>query len=246
MSYIFPIRFSPLGDTRQKGFTLVELAIVLMIIGLLIGGILKGQELIQNARITTSIAQLKSYGAAVITFEDSYGQKPGDITSPSTRLPNCTTGMCVTAGDGNGVIGTQYVDNENNAMWIHLAAGGLVSGIDMNSSWTGGTMYAASVGSFKLGRNVSIRYRNNAANATYPDGLIGYYWIPYVPNAGGTDSEYNIPVDILAKLDTKMDDGKPCIGSVKLTTYCSSNPGATAYDPNDKTPSSTAWIKADF
>ena len=65
--------------TKQGGFTLVELAIVMVIIGLLIGGILKGQELIKNAAISATAAQIKAFESAFVTFEDIYQAKPGDF-----------------------------------------------------------------------------------------------------------------------------------------------------------------------
>ncbi len=76
--------------TTQKGFTLVELAIVMTIIGLLIGGILKGQELMQNARVTSTIAQVRSYEAATTTFRDKYDAIPGDMANAGARIPGCT------------------------------------------------------------------------------------------------------------------------------------------------------------
>ncbi|MCD8566562.1 MAG: prepilin-type N-terminal cleavage/methylation domain-containing protein [Alphaproteobacteria bacterium] len=63
--------------TSQKGFTLVELAIVMIIIGLLIGGILKGQELIANAQITNAVTQIKGMDGAVATFRETYNAFPG-------------------------------------------------------------------------------------------------------------------------------------------------------------------------
>ncbi len=71
---------------QQKGFTLVELAIVLTIIGLLIGGILKGQQLITNARVTAQMAQVQGVEAATTTFNDTYQGLPGDLTTATTRV----------------------------------------------------------------------------------------------------------------------------------------------------------------
>jgi prepilin-type N-terminal cleavage/methylation domain-containing protein len=70
----------------QAGFTLVELAIVMIIIGLLIAGVLKGQALIQNAQVTATVAQTKAIEATTTTFRDTYNALPGDITTPQ---PSC-------------------------------------------------------------------------------------------------------------------------------------------------------------
>jgi prepilin-type N-terminal cleavage/methylation domain-containing protein len=88
----------------EAGFTLVELAIVMIIIGLLIAGVLKGQALIQNAQVTATVAQDKAIEAATTTFKDTYNMLPGDITSPNTKLPNCGAAPCLTAGNGDGIL----------------------------------------------------------------------------------------------------------------------------------------------
>src|SRR6266481_7333522 len=88
----------------QAGFTLVELAIVMIIIGLLIAGVLKGQALIQNAQVTATVAQTKAIEAATSTFRDTYNFIPGDMTNPTVRLPNCGVAPCNNIGNGDGKI----------------------------------------------------------------------------------------------------------------------------------------------
>lgn len=98
---------------KETGFTLVELAIVLTIIGLLIGGILKGQEMITNARITATIAQIQQYKAATIAFQDAYSTLPGDVPNASTRVPGCNIG-CETVVNFYGRQGDNTV---GGTMW---------------------------------------------------------------------------------------------------------------------------------
>ncbi|RLC32491.1 MAG: prepilin-type cleavage/methylation domain-containing protein [Deltaproteobacteria bacterium] len=105
---------------RQAGFTLVEIAIVMVIIGLLIGGILKGQELIKNAKIKRLMKQVDELRVAVTSYQDRYGFLPGDDSAANTR-PN---GAGLTNGNGNGQISTAEAPD----MFMHLAASGLISG----------------------------------------------------------------------------------------------------------------------
>lgn len=136
----------------QKGFTLVELAVVMTIIGLLVSGILKGQQMIENARITSTIAQIKGYDAAVGTFRDSYSAFPGDMPSASSRLPGCNANCDpVAANAGNFIVGSQtwgstlnFVyqlpgagmqnppsteGDETELFWIHLLKANLITGV---------------------------------------------------------------------------------------------------------------------
>src|SRR4051794_41514508 len=91
--------------SRNKGFTLVEIAIVLVIIGLLLGGILKGQEMITQAKIKNSIADFSGISAAYYGYQDRYRAIPGDDLNAATRW---TTPTAATAGNGNGVVAGTY------------------------------------------------------------------------------------------------------------------------------------------
>ena len=89
-------------NTKQGGFTLVEIAIVLVIIGLLLGGILKGQELINNAKVRSVADRQNSLKAAWFGFIDRYNFIPGDSRRAVQLVPNAIarTGNDATAGDG--------------------------------------------------------------------------------------------------------------------------------------------------
>ena len=120
----------------QAGFTLVELAIVMIIIGLLIAGVLKGQALIGNAKVTAQVAQVKSIDAATSTFKDMYAALPGDITNPTVRIPNCAGLPCSFAGNGDGSVGVAAANfagapvGETLAYFPQLSAADLMTGIN--------------------------------------------------------------------------------------------------------------------
>ena len=87
----------------RRAFTLVELSIVLVIIGLIIGSVLTGQQIIQNARITNAINSIQAYEAQFQTYAQNYGVPPGDDPSATARFPN---GNAVGNGGGDGNVGT--------------------------------------------------------------------------------------------------------------------------------------------
>lgn len=97
----------------QKGFTLVEIAIVLVIIGLLLGGVLKGQELINNAKVKSTQANVQSLTSAWYAYQDKTGAIPGDDPNGSP------------AGNGNGLLNTPA---ERYNVFVHMQNEGLISG----------------------------------------------------------------------------------------------------------------------
>ncbi len=115
---------------KNKGFTLVEIAIVLVIVGLLIGGVLKGQEMITNAKLKRIESDNAGIAAAMFSYQDRYLQLPGDDSAASSRFDVTVVGD----GDGNGIIGSgnDWASSDSAAetslFWSHLRAAGLVAG----------------------------------------------------------------------------------------------------------------------
>jgi prepilin-type N-terminal cleavage/methylation domain-containing protein len=196
---------------KQTGFTLIEIAIVLVIIGLLLGGVLKGQELITSARVRNLISQQDGVKAAYFGFLDRFRSLPGDYSLASTNIactPACTN------GNGNGQITTALVGggiDEHIAVWEHLSRAGFVNG-----SYT----YAAVPETpTSAPANPYVRYIQLIYDNAYGAGAGS------VRHNIKTGNE--IPSDILAEIDRKIDDGNPVGGVFQFSTY-SGGAGGTA------------------
>lgn len=194
---------------KQRGFTLVEIAIVLVIIGLLLGGILKGQELITAARVRNLGYQATSVQAAYYGFIDRYRQVPGDMLAAQVcnvignEAPKCP-GAGV-GGNGNGQIDALNW-NEAAAAWAHMAAAGFLQGRYPGEATA--TTYAAQPtpaaptnpwnGVLLLGRTAD--YMNVTPNPPPRLHLI---------------MGRNVPVNIMRELDVKVDDSFPQTGILR-------------------------------
>ena len=230
--------------TTQKGFTLVELAIVMTIIGLLIGGILKGQELMLNARVTATIAQVRSYEAAATTFRDSFAALPGDMINAGSRLPgcsavpaNCNPGTGPGTG-GNSIIGlpnwssnwaSQFAgpggtaQRETVLFWMHLLLADLISGVSQEglaasvAQWGVTHPQARINGGFVVGYGDGLTDQpgGNAAASTRPVGLL--LALNTTPDAALSDTAgvQALTPAKAAQIDRKMDDGRPSTGFVQ-------------------------------
>ena len=208
---------------QQSGFTLVEIAIVLVIIGLLLGGVLKGQELINSAKAKSYAQDFRTIQSALYGFQDRYKGIPGDLAGANTKIngADLATG---TLGDGkiDGVWDTVTATNESCLAWQHLRLAGFLAGNTINDCATG-----------------SAYLQTNADG-----GRIG---ISSTMHITGMTGSYNICSDgvlgkIAKQLDTQLDDGVSNTGSfriiVRATAPAASGaavvPSATL--PDDSTP----------
>ncbi len=189
---------------QQKGFTLIEIAIVLVIIGLLLGGVLKGQELINTARVRSLNNSVDGITAAWFSFQDRYRAFPGDYLTAraAVNLPGVTAG-----GDGNGQVVTAA---ERGLAWVHLQAAGYITGgyTDNTASIADAALYVCTTvlcpdngfGSGMVISHGSVQISSVAATAAAHELITGQ----------------GVPVDVLAELDRKVDDGIAGAGLMQI------------------------------
>ena len=224
----------------KKGFTLVELAIVMIIIGLLIGGILKGTEMIENAKVSATLSQVKAYQAAIYTFQDTYSAMPGDMRNATTRVPGCTASTNCADGGGNSLVedGSGGVDNasfnwaadytgmpETIQFWKHLVLADLITGVTTDADPVNDLAWGETHPAGKLGGGFEMFYDawmgagggGGGANTTFSAHVMRLSNRGLTGVAGGIGTSVVSPLRA-AQMDRKVDDGDPNSGSV-LAVY---------------------------
>src|SRR5690242_2558758 len=93
-------------NIKNRGFTLVELAVVLVVVGLIIGGVLTGQQIMQNAKVTNAVNGIQSFAAQFQTYTQNNGAMPGDDSQASARFPGVPAG----SANGNGTLDGNFDD----------------------------------------------------------------------------------------------------------------------------------------
>src|ERR1700693_5583628 len=118
--------------SQQSGFTLVEIAIVLVIIGLLLGGILKGQELINSAKVKNLANDFRVIPTYIYAYQDKFKAMPGDDSVAANHVTNATQATTPPGKQGNGVIDGDWNSStntdESRLFWQHVRLANLASG----------------------------------------------------------------------------------------------------------------------
>jgi prepilin-type N-terminal cleavage/methylation domain-containing protein len=191
---------------KQQGFTLVEMSVVLVIIGLILGGIMMGLRLISYAKAMDVITIVEDLRAATVYFKQRYIYLPGDLPYTANEIINVTAASVGTNGDGNidGAINAQGQAAANsevaNAPW-HLYSAGFIGKIDANDAQRRIKTASGAV---------------HIASAATVNGLVPNFTTenPAVRNA---IVFFNLPCNIVTEVDNKIDNGQ--------TEYIAGNSG---------------------
>lgn len=200
---------------KQSGFTLIELAIVLVIIGLLLGGVLKGQELINSSRIKNVVNDFNSTSSAIYGYQDRYRQIPGDDPVANTTARWAGTAYpAATGGNGDGIINNGAAGcvftaaagatNECYVFWVDLRQAGFITG-----ALVSGPPQNAFNGTLGVQNAADALQSGGAAGGGGGAGNVGSGF------RGIIVCESNIPDKSAQAIDTQLDDGNPSTGSIR-------------------------------
>jgi prepilin-type N-terminal cleavage/methylation domain-containing protein len=197
--------------SRQTGFTLIEIAIVLVIIGLLLGGVLKGQELINSAKVKNLIGDFRTTSTLVYGYQDRFRNFPGDQTQ--AQLDNafgastanvCTPAAAGLCGTNNGRIDGDWnataITAESFAFWQHVRLANLATGPTLTSD---ANYLPRNADGGQIGIESGINGTGNAA--PFIAGMRGSYYV----------CSDNVLGRYVRQIDSTMDDGNTDTGFVR-------------------------------
>ena len=229
---------TPRTRTGKSAFTLVELSIVLVILGLLVGGVLGGQSLINAAKLRSVVTQYQRYLTATEAFRDKYRGLPGDLKNGATFWGAAdgstgSTAACVTTaatgtltcnGNGDGIILPSTSSNESYQFWHQLANAGLIEGT-YDGIQHGSNTYSSTTANSPQGRyGSSLWFVWNWGISAGSTGTIyalqydNFFEFGGIVANGDPDTVILKPEE-LWNIDTKLDDGIPATGTVIARNY---------------------------
>lgn len=235
---------------RQQGFSMIELAVVIVIIGLLIGAIIMGRTMIRQSELRNIATEYNLYTGAIEEFKNKYQAMPGDFSAATSNW-STGGGMTVANGDGSGTVGTSTTggvpsgSSEWYQAWTHMALAGLVPGRFTGADGGSGAEPGSNVPSSKVtpGGWTLLFFLNTSTSASFWSGKYGHILTFGAKNTGTyTSGGIVTPVEMSA-IDQKMDDGKPALGKLRsarsgAAANCTDNSAsvaAAAYNSSSST-----------
>ena len=207
-----------MNRTKNRGFTLIEIAIVLVIIGLLLGGVLKGQELINNAKVKSYATDFRNTPIQLYGYQDKFRALPGDDALVVTHMPTATLATTPAGLQGNGVINgvwdTTTNTDESCLYWQHVRLAGLSPGSTVVSCAANADYWPKNANGGQIG------IQSNSGFLTITGAMNGSYII----------CSKNILGAFVLQLDATLDDGNPATGSMRAiqTSLAGGAPSTTA------------------
>ena len=196
---------------QQSGFTLVEIAIVLVIVGLLLGGVLKGQELINSAKAKTYAQDFRTIQSALYAFQDRFKGIPGDLAGADTKITGAALATPAgTVGNGqiSGVWDSTTGTDESCLVWQHLRLAGFLAGSTATNCTAGNIYLQTNADGGRVGLSSTVPIT----------GMTGTYFICSAGVVGKTAKQ----------LDLQLDDGNTETGSFRVIDQNLTPPTAAA------------------
>jgi prepilin-type N-terminal cleavage/methylation domain-containing protein len=236
----------------MRGFSLVELSIVLVILGLLTGGILTGQNLIRAAELRSVVTEYQTYQTALQTFRDKYFAIPGDMTNATSfwgdnasacadaGIADGSPGTCNGNGDGNIGLGVANATAERLQFWTQLALAGLIEGSYSGIAGPGSSSDSTLGENIPASRLSSAGWfvQDNTENNTdvYSTVIYGNSMVYGRSGAGSWPSGSIMTPAEAWGIDKKVDDGRPAYGRLVArgwnnTCAAADDGSSTANDP---------------
>lgn len=253
--------------TENRGFSLVELSIVLVILGLLTGGILSGQSLIRASELRSVVGEYERYIAAVHSFRDRYMALPGDMTNAtqfwgkSAAFCNSHTGTAAIPGTcnggGDGRLQKPAAVNATGEIfrfWQHLSLAGLIEGtysgnagpLDEYDMVVGDNIPAAKISGGSWGMR---EYYPGIGDTTTMFAISPYgHWLQLGRDVSTDNTTAILRPEEAWNIDSKMDDGRPARGKLLARLYgsCTTATAGTNLDADYRLDSSSIGCVLNF
>lgn len=221
------------NPSHKNGFTLVELSIVLVIIGLITGGILAAQSMITTAKIQSQVKQLSQYDISIENFISNYKALPGDNETFNE------------VGDNNNEIDGEHFneDYEIGHVWTDLTAAGRTNDGNSYVPYVSGTISFGPINAHmpkaKLGtQGTGIIIMQNISGQASLERLNGFYLLAKMDqmasqqvNIGGTSAGFAYTATEAMALDSKLDDGIGSTGNMLVYNNLSGGGNDSTYYP---------------